>query len=180
MGQQDEPNYDNMKKFVNSKHGIPAKIHDSWSSRASSILKDPQSIYVSREEVLANLKADILRAAPPPKDPPPAILPQQEKQLFVAPSANPASHSKTRLQQVRRRIHDSWSSRASSIMANGITEPNYMSRSEMLTKISSGIPGQTRQELEDLTKYIHEVDLEDQTLNQFNFGENADQRTESS
>ena len=47
--------------------------------------------------------------------------------------------------QVRRRIHDSWSSRASSIMANGITEPNYMSRSEMLTKISSGIPGQTRQ-----------------------------------
>ena len=65
-------------------------------------------------------------------------------------------------------------------MANGITEPNYMSRSEMLTKISSGIPGQTRQELEDLTKYIHEVDLEDQSLNQFNFGENADQRTESS
>ena len=82
--------------------------------------------------------------------------------------------------QARRRIHDSWSSRASSIMANGITEPNYMSRSEMLTKISSGIPGQTRQELEDLTKYIHEVDLEDQSLNQFNFGENADQRTESS
>ena len=54
----------NVKKSVNSK---PVKIHDSWSSRASSILKDPQSIYVSREEVLANLKADILRAAPPPK-----------------------------------------------------------------------------------------------------------------
>ena len=34
-------------------------------------------------------------------DPPPAILPQQEKQLFVAPSANPASHSKTGLQQVQ-------------------------------------------------------------------------------
>ena len=31
-----------------------------------------------------------------------------------------------------------------------------------------------------MTKYIHEVDLEDQSLNQFNFGENADQRTESS
>ena len=52
------------KKQNHQKH---YKIHDSWSSRASSILKDPQSIYVSREEVLANLKADILRAAPPPK-----------------------------------------------------------------------------------------------------------------
>ena len=41
-----EPNYDNMKKFVNSKHGIPAKIHDSWSSRASSILKDPQVPFI--------------------------------------------------------------------------------------------------------------------------------------
>ena len=86
-----------------------------------------------------------------------------------------------------RRIHDSWSSRASSIMANGITEPNYMSRSEMLTKLSSGIP-QTRQELEDLTKYIHEVDLDDHSQS-FDFiadhhgggGENREPpRTESS
>ena len=88
--------------------------------------------------------------------------------------------------QVRRRIHDSWSSRASSIMANGITEPNYMSRSEMLTKLSAGIP-QTRQELEDLTKYIHEVDLDDHSQS-FDFithdhrsGENQEPpRTESS
>ena len=72
-------------------------------------------------------------------------------------------------------------------MANGITEPNYMSRSEMLTKLSSGIP-QTRQELEDLTKYIHEVDLDDHSQS-FDFiadhhggsGENREPpRTESS
>ena len=72
-------------------------------------------------------------------------------------------------------------------MANGITEPNYMSRSEMLTKLSAGIP-QTRQELEDLTKYIHEVDLEDHSQS-FDFiadhqgtgGENKEPpRTESS
>ena len=67
-------------------------------------------------------------------------------------------------------------------MANGITEPNYMSRSEMLTKLSAGIP-QTRQELEDLTKYIHEVDLEDHSQS-FDFidhgGENREPRTESS
>merc|ERR1712083_294084 len=44
----------------------------------------------------------------------------------------------------------------------------------MLTKLSSGIP-QTRQELEDLTKYIHGVDLDDQSLD---LGENY--RTESS
>ena len=58
------PNFDH---FANGNVKSGSKIHDSWSSRASSILKDPASIYVSREEVLANLKADILRAAPPPK-----------------------------------------------------------------------------------------------------------------
>ncbi len=52
---------------IQSQQQQQRKIHDSWSSRASSILKDPQSIYVSREEVLNNLKADILRAAPPPR-----------------------------------------------------------------------------------------------------------------
>ncbi|QQP36038.1 Uncharacterized protein FKW44_021012 [Caligus rogercresseyi] len=31
------------------------KMHDSWSSRASSILKNPESIYVSREEVIKKL-----------------------------------------------------------------------------------------------------------------------------
>ena len=105
-------------------------------------------------------------------------MPQQEKQLFLPAQARPSKTSglvqHTQNQQKHRRIHDSWSSRASSIMANGITEPNYMSRSEMLTKLSSGIP-QTRQELEDLTKYIHEVDLDDQSLD---MGENY--RTESS
>ena len=66
-----QQNYDQMqqppRKYVMNSKPPPTKIHDSWSSRASSILKDPASIYVSREEVLANLKADILRAAPPPK-----------------------------------------------------------------------------------------------------------------
>ena len=41
-------------------------------------------------------------------------------------------------------------------MAKGITEPAYMSRSEMIHKIS--LPGQSREELEQLTKYIHEVE----------------------
>ena len=118
------------------------KVHDSWSSRASSILKDPASIYVSREEVLANLKADILAKAQPPKEPPP-------KQPF-----NNHGH----LKPLKKSIHDSWSSRASSIMAKGITEPNYMSRTELLTKLAELSHIEDVEHLENLTKMIHEQD----------------------
>ena len=131
------------------------KVHDSWSSRASSILKDPASIYVSREEVLANLKADILAKAQPPKEPPP-------------PPAKHNLKSKT--------IHDSWSSRASSIMAKGITEPNYMSRTELLTKLAELSHIEDVEHLENLTKMIHEQE-DDSELSS---GEENDQRTASS
>ena len=32
------------------------KQHGSWSSRASSIMHNPESVYISREEVLRNLQ----------------------------------------------------------------------------------------------------------------------------
>ena len=62
--------------------------HDSWSSRASSILKDPEAIYVSRVELLK--KIDV------------AEVPQQRGGRRGKGEARP---------------HDSWSSRASSILA---------------------------------------------------------------
>ena len=63
-------------------------------------MNDPESVYISREEVLRNLKKSgfASQGAPPPKGPP-------------------------------ARIHDSWSSRASSILAKAHQdEPTYVSR----------------------------------------------------
>jgi hypothetical protein len=135
----------------NGQHGHKSqkapRVHDSWSSRASSILKNPASIYVSREEVLKNLKEDILRAAPPPPGPPP-----------------PGVHASNNKRNAAPKIHDSWSSRASSIMAKGMSEPNYMSRSEMLTKLAelshaAGVGNiTTAADIEAITAMIHEED----------------------
>ena len=139
------------------------KVHDSWSSRASSILKDPASIYVSREEVLANLKADILAKAQPPKEPPP------HQQPFL--------HGKPRI-PLKKSIHDSWSSRASSIMAKGITEPNYMSRTELLTKLAELSHIEDVEHLENLTKMIHEQDSDSEL--EFSSQEEDGRKTASS
>jgi len=38
------------------------KTHDSWSSRQSSILKDPEGVYVSRQELLDRIKMDITQS----------------------------------------------------------------------------------------------------------------------
>ena len=65
--------------------------HDSWSSRASSILKDPEGLYVSRLELLKNIT------------------------LFENPNFDENGGDRPRAKKVR--VHDSWSSRASSILA---------------------------------------------------------------
>ena len=83
-----------------------ARVHDSWSSRASSILNNPESIYVSRHELI--------------------------QQINGAPATTKHSGAKSG----KPRIHDSWSSRASSILAKGDEEPAYMSRAEMLEKLA--------------------------------------------
>jgi len=88
--------------------------HDSWSSRASSILKDPEAIYVSRVELL--------------------------KKIDVHEEPRHRGGNKTRA-QVKQ--HDSWSSRASSILAAVEAEkatleddePLYISRVELLEKL---------------------------------------------
>ena len=88
-------------------------VHDSWSSRASSILNNPESIYVSREEVLKNLQNDNH-----------ALRGSKTKQ----------ERSKAKQQQHR---HGSWSSRASSILASANQkEPNYMSRAEIIENLA--------------------------------------------
>jgi hypothetical protein len=110
----------------------PLKQHDSWSSRASSILNNPESIYVSRGEVLKNLQNDAIINA---KHHVPKKTPRRE-------SEDHYSRGKS------RRQHGSWSSHASSIMANAALaekeptymsraeEPNYMSRAEVLNKLA--------------------------------------------
>uniref|UniRef100_A0A0K2TEG1 Uncharacterized protein n=1 Tax=Lepeophtheirus salmonis TaxID=72036 RepID=A0A0K2TEG1_LEPSM len=50
-----QPSYPKLRNEVPKR-----RIHDSWSSRASSILKNPESIYVSREEVIKKLSNNTL------------------------------------------------------------------------------------------------------------------------
>ena len=73
--------------------------HDSWSSRASSILKDPEAIYVSRVELLQ--KINVIEPSP-----------RKGKSERKSPGAGPVEKRERRPRQ-----HDSWSSRASSILA---------------------------------------------------------------
>ena len=89
------------------------RIHDSWSSRASSIINNPESIYVSRHELLQQINGSMTTA---------------KNEEF----SNPKYSSKF----TGARTHDSWSSRASSILARAEDEPPYMSRTELLEKIA--------------------------------------------
>ena len=77
--------------------------HDSWSSRASSILKDPEAIYVSRVELLK--KIDV----------------HEEEE---------GGRREGGLRKVRQ--HDSWSSRASSILAAVEAEQDTLADDEPL------------------------------------------------
>ena len=77
--------------------------HDSWSSRASSILKDPEAIYVSRVELLK--KINVLEDPKAEKRNP---TKEKGRKSVTPPASN---------REVKPRDHDSWSSRASSILA---------------------------------------------------------------
>ena len=121
--------HNNHKKTKKSNN---KKYHDSWSSRASSILKQPESIYVSRQEVLNNL------------------------QFSYNDGGKSSNHSSKHNSSPR--IHDSWSSRASSILAKGMAEPNYMSRTEMLEKLAQLSHVQDVAHLEAMTAMIHGED----------------------
>ncbi len=119
-------------------------------------------------------------------DPPPPILPHHEKQFLIQHQpAETSSVSKKHPKEQKQRIHDSWSSRASSIMAKGIPEPNYMSRTELIRQIAidvtSDVPlGQyTREELEKLTQYIHESE-DNANFDQENYEENSETETTAS
>lgn len=112
-------NNPNKNKKVDSEKPKPqqkkaSSLHDSWSSRASSILKDPEAIYVSRVELL--------------------------KKIDVKEEARQRGGRKAQAGRVQ---HDSWSSRASSILAAVEAEqdtlrddePLYISRVELLEKL---------------------------------------------
>ena len=79
--------------------------HDSWSSRASSILKDPEAIYVSRVELLKKISItdDSVKNRKSPVN---------KERKSTTPT-----RSRQEKQRKEARIHDSWSSRASSILA---------------------------------------------------------------
>ena len=124
---------------VNSKNNDKARSkvvngvrrHDSWSSCASSIMKNPQGIYVSREEVLKNLKK--LKAE---NHPPPPHRSQAERKPHGIYEVNP-----TRREVTRNEGHGSWSSRASSFIRKGLNsaengENIYVSRAEVLEKLA--------------------------------------------
>ena len=63
------------------------------------------------------------------------------------------------------KIHDSWSSRASSILAKGLSEPKYMSRTEMLEKLAQLSHVQDVAHLEAMTAMIHGNDDEEEEEN---------------
>lgn len=86
--------------------------HDSWSSRASSILKDPEAIYVSRVELLK--KIDV--------------------------HEEPRQRGGRRI-RAEPRQHDSWSSRASSILAAVEAEQVNRASSAKLTQIAGHTGG---------------------------------------
>ena len=113
--------------------------HDSWSSRASSILKDPEAIYVSRVELLK--KISITDDSVPNRKSPV----NKERR-----SATPTQSRQEKHQKREKRVHDSWSSRASSILAAAAMdmeeeqgrnshqdEPPYMSRVELLKHLQT-------------------------------------------
>ena len=95
--------------------------HDSWSSRASSILKDPEAIYVSRVELLKKIN------------------------IFEDPNNNNDSKNNNNNKgnnandfKAGAVQHDSWSSRATSILAAAAAaeeEPVYISRVELLAQL---------------------------------------------
>ena len=89
--------------------------HDSWSSRASSILKDPEAIYVSRVELLKKISVTEEPAAARSGK----YAGGGEGKEAGRKSASPPGPSQERHEEARRerRRHDSWSSRASSILA---------------------------------------------------------------
>ena len=89
--------------------------HDSWSSRASSILKDPEAIYVSRVELLKKLSVTEEPAAARSGK----YRAEGDGKEAGRKSASPPGPSQERHEEERRgrRRHDSWSSRASSILA---------------------------------------------------------------
>ena len=97
----------NPHRVEKEKHLV--KQHGSWSSRASSIMHNPESIYISREEVLRNFQ-----------------------------NSNGDRLVNGNKQNQAKRIHDSWSSRASSILAkvNEGQEPTYVSRSQLIGNIT--------------------------------------------
>ncbi len=117
----------------------PADKHNSWSSRASSIMNNPESLYVSRQEVLKKLE----NRAPPPPDRPP-----KGKRAGPPPSSPPFSdrsrrsnsnNSSNRNNSSNKRLVDStsWSSRASRINATSLMEePQYISRAELVEKLA--------------------------------------------
>ena len=97
-------------------------------------MKQPESIYVSRQEVLNNL------------------------QFSYNDGGKSSNHSASKHSKSSPRIHDSWSSRASSILAKGMAEPNYMSRTEMLEKLAQLSHVQDVAHLEAMTAMIHGED----------------------
>ena len=99
--------------------------HDSWSSRASSILKDPEAIYVSRVELLKKLSVT--------EEPAAARGGKYggggDGKEAGRKSASPPGPSQERHEERRgRRRHDSWSSRASSILAAMEADPEVSQR----------------------------------------------------
>ena len=114
--------------------------HDSWSSRASSILKDPEAIYVSRVELLKKISItdDSVTNRKSPVN--------KERRSVTPPQSRQERHQKR-----EKRVHDSWSSRASSILAAAAMDmeeeeatarerqddPPYMSRVELLKHLQT-------------------------------------------
>ena len=90
--------------------------HDSWSSRASSILKDPEAIYVSRVELLQ--KINVLEDAVRKEKAVNGRAGTDERDGRERKSASPPGPRDADKRDGRqKRQHDSWSSRASSILA---------------------------------------------------------------
>ena len=123
--QKNDPDYNviyeegtNNAQVIKGKHF--AKQHGSWSSRASSIMHNPESVYISREEVLRNL---------------------QNNNAEKSDNGSKQHHTK--------RIHDSWSSRASSILAkvNDGQEPTYVSRSQLIGNITGNKKSSSREKV---------------------------------
>ena len=116
-------------RFVKAKS---KKRHDSWSSRASSILNNPESIYVSREEVLKNLQNEHGARLQEQRNPGGREMERVKRRQLQQQQQQPPQR-----QQRHRHEHGSWSSRASSILAsNAQKEPNYMSRAEILENLA--------------------------------------------